>query len=80
MGRTALRRVIDHPDLELAGVYVYDPRKVGVDAGDIARRPVTGVRATNRIEDIIAVDREDALELRDAHLVERGALIDAVGC
>jgi hypothetical protein len=47
MGRTALRRVIDHPDLELAGVYVYDPRKVGVDAGEIARRPVTGVRATN---------------------------------
>src|SRR6185312_8648608 len=43
MGRTALRRVIDHPDLELVGVYVYDPRKVGVDAGEIARRPPTGV-------------------------------------
>ena len=54
MGRTALRRVIDHPDLELAGVYVYDARKVGVDAGEIARRPATGVRATNRIEDILA--------------------------
>jgi len=39
MGRTALRRVIDHPDLELVGVYVYDSRKVGVDAGEIARRP-----------------------------------------
>jgi 2,4-diaminopentanoate dehydrogenase len=55
MGRTALRRVIDHPDLELAGVYVYDPRKVGVDAGEIARRPPTGVLATNRIEDILAL-------------------------
>ena len=49
MGRTALRRVIDHPDLELVGVYVYDSRKVGVDAGEIARRPPTGVRATHRI-------------------------------
>ena len=42
MGRTALRRVIDHPDLELVGVYVYDSRKVGVDAGEIARRPPHG--------------------------------------
>ena len=63
MGRTALRRVIDHPDLELAGVYVYDPRKVGVDAGDIARRPATGVRATNRIEDILALRPDVVLHM-----------------
>jgi hypothetical protein len=54
MGRTALRRIIDHPDLELVGLYVYDGKKVGRDAGDIARRPPTGILATNRIEDIIA--------------------------
>jgi hypothetical protein len=63
MGRTALRRVIDHPDLELAGVYVYDPKKVGVDAGEIARRPATGVRATNRIEDIIAAKPDVVLHM-----------------
>jgi hypothetical protein len=63
MGRTALRRVIDHPDLELAGVYVYDPRKVGVDAGEIARRPATGVRATNRIEDILALRPDVVLHM-----------------
>ena len=63
MGRTALRRVIDHPDLELAGVYVYDPRKVGVDAGEIARRPPTGVRATNRIEDILALRPDVVLHM-----------------
>jgi hypothetical protein len=63
MGRTALRRVIDHPDLELTGVYVYDPRKVGVDAGEIARRPPTGVRATNRIEDILALRPEVVLHM-----------------
>ncbi len=55
MGRTALRRIIDHPDLELAGVFVYDEKKAGRDAGDLVRRPATGVRATNRIEDIIAL-------------------------
>ena len=55
MGRTALRRIIDHPDLELVGLFVYDERKVGRDAGEIARRPATGVIATNRIEEILAL-------------------------
>jgi 2,4-diaminopentanoate dehydrogenase len=63
MGRTALRRVIDHPELELVGVYVYDARKVGVDAGEIARRPPTGVRATNRIEDILALQPDVVLHM-----------------
>jgi hypothetical protein len=63
MGRTALRRVIDHPDVELAGVYVYDPRKVGLDAGEIARRPPTGVRTTNRIEDILALRPDVVLHM-----------------
>lgn len=63
MGRTALRRVLEHPDLELAGVYVYDPRKVGVDAGEIARRPATGIRATNRLEDILALQPDVVLHM-----------------
>jgi hypothetical protein len=63
MGRTALRRVIDHPDLELVGVYVYDVRKVGVDAGQIARRPNCGVPATNRIDDIIRLQPDVVLHM-----------------
>lgn len=63
MGRSALRRVIEHPDLELAGVYVYDARKVGVDAGEIARRPPTGVLATNRIEDVLALQPDVVLHM-----------------
>ncbi len=61
VGRTTLRRVIDHPDLELAGVYVYDRAKVGKDAGEIARRPATGITATNRIEDILALEADVVL-------------------
>lgn len=61
VGRTALRRVIDHPDLELVGLYVYDPAKVGRDAGDIAKRPPTGVRATDRIEEILALEADVVL-------------------
>jgi hypothetical protein len=43
----ALRAVIDAPDLELVGVRVYDPAKVGLDAGDLVDRPATGVTATD---------------------------------
>jgi hypothetical protein len=55
--------VIDHPDLELVGVYVYDARKRGVDAGTLARRPATGVVATDRIEDVLALRPDVVLHM-----------------
>ena len=61
MGKTCLRSVIDHPDLELTGLYVYSESKEGLDAGEIARRAPTGVRATRRIEDILALDADVVL-------------------
>lgn len=61
MGRTALRRVIDAPDLELAGVYVYGARKAGLDAGDLAKRDATGVAATNDRAAILALDADVVL-------------------
>ncbi len=63
MGRTALRAVLDHPDLELVGLYVYNPAKEGRDAGDIVRRPATGVSATRRIEDIEACAADVVLHM-----------------
>lgn len=58
MGRTCLRAIIDHPALELAGVFVYGRDKVGRDAGDIARRPPTGVLATGDADEILALDAD----------------------
>jgi len=58
MGVNCLRAIIDHPDLELAGLFVYSDSKAGVDAGDIARRPTTGIIATNDIEDILSLDAD----------------------
>ncbi|WP_417482422.1 hypothetical protein [Maricaulis sp.] len=58
MGKTCLRAVIDRPDLELVGLYVYGERKAGLDAGEIARRPATGVFATQSIEEILALDAD----------------------
>ena len=54
VGKTILRGVIDRPDLELVGLYVYGDKKVGRDAGDIARRETTGVIATRDIDELIA--------------------------
>jgi len=63
IGRVCLRHVIDHPALELVGLKVHSPDKVGRDAGDIVRRPPTGVIATDRIEDILALDADVVLHV-----------------
>lgn len=58
MGRNILRALIDHPAMELAGVYVYSPDKAGRDAGDLARRPATGILATNDVQRILALEAD----------------------
>lgn len=54
VGKTILRGVIDRPEFELVGLYVYGDKKVGRDAGDIARRDTTGVIATRDLDELIA--------------------------
>ena len=61
MGKTCLRAVLDSADCELVGLYVYNPAKAGVDAGEIARRPATGVLATSSIDEILALDADVVL-------------------
>jgi len=61
IGKTCLRQVIDHPDLELVGLRVYSAGKDGKDAGEIARRPETGVLATREVGQIIATDADVVL-------------------
>ncbi len=61
IGKTCLRHVIDHPDLELAGLWVHSAHKEGQDAGEIARRPHTGIRATRSIDDILSTPADVVL-------------------
>lgn len=63
MGRTALRRIIDAPEHQLAGVYVYGPRKAGQDAGALARRPNVGIVATDSVDAICALDADLVLHM-----------------
>ena len=61
IGTRSLRSVIEHPTLELAGVYVHSPDKAGRDAGDLCGLEPTGVSATNDIEDVVAVGADCVL-------------------
>lgn len=60
-GTLALGAVIDAPELELAGVRVYAGDKVGRDAGDLAGRPATGVRAVGSTDEVLALDPDVVL-------------------
>jgi 4-hydroxy-tetrahydrodipicolinate reductase len=54
IGTKALRGIIEHPELELVGVYVYGD-KAGRDAGDLCGLEPTGVIATNDADEIVAL-------------------------
>ncbi|QFG25125.1 dihydrodipicolinate reductase [Actinomadura sp. WMMB 499] len=58
LGRSVIRGVLDRPDMELAGVWVHSPDKDGADAGTLAGRPPTGVRATRDPAEILALDAD----------------------
>lgn len=55
IGSRSLRHIIEHPGLELAGVYVTSAAKAGRDAGDLCGLPPTGVAATAHIDEIFAL-------------------------
>lgn len=54
-GREALRGIINDPDLELIGVVVTTPEKIGVDAGSLCGLHDTGVRTTDDVDAVIAL-------------------------
>ena len=47
VGAIALRVLAERPDLELAGVWVHDAKKVGRDAGELAGLHPLGLAATS---------------------------------
>jgi 2,4-diaminopentanoate dehydrogenase len=58
VGVGALRALIQHPGLALAGVIVHSKEKVGQDAGDLCGLPPTGIIATDSIDEALSVDAE----------------------
>jgi 4-hydroxy-tetrahydrodipicolinate reductase len=61
IGTRSLRSVIEHPGLELAGVYVHSDDKAGRDAGDLCGLDATGVLATTDVDEIVALGADCVL-------------------
>ncbi len=58
VGREAMRGILNHPALDLAGVYVHSAEKAGRDAGDLCGAPATGVLATNDVAAVLATEAD----------------------
>jgi hypothetical protein len=78
-GREALRAVIDDPALELVGVKVSTPDKVGVDAGSLCRTRDVGISATDDLAAVLAAKPDCVLYCATAVRREEQAIADIVG-
>ena len=64
VGSRGLRTVIEHPDMELVGLWVSSDAKVGKDAGELAGIAPVGIKATNSAGDLIALEADCVLYMR----------------
>jgi 4-hydroxy-tetrahydrodipicolinate reductase len=58
VGKHALRTIVERPEFELVGARVYDPAKVGIDAGLLLGGEPIGVVATDDTDEILALDAD----------------------
>jgi 2,4-diaminopentanoate dehydrogenase len=58
VGTHSLRTIVGRNDMELVGVLVFSPDKVGKDAGELIGGDAVGVRATDSFEEIVALDAD----------------------
>ena len=84
IGLRSLQAVMEHPDLELVGLYVYSEAKEGHDAGELCGAEPVGVRATRSVDDIVALRADCVLYMGDrtdvdllCRLLESGANVVA---
>jgi 4-hydroxy-tetrahydrodipicolinate reductase len=76
VGRAALRCIIRHPELELAGVWVHSAGKAGRDAGELCGLPPVGVAATNDADALLALDADCVSYAATADLRPTEAIAD----
>jgi hypothetical protein len=79
VGRLAIRAVAAHPGLELVGVLVHDPAKVGRDAGVLAGMDRDlGVAATDDTEAVLAARPQAVVYAASGDIRPDAALADVV--
>lgn len=78
VGLRSLRAIIEHPRLDLVGVYVHSADKVGRDAGELCGLPPVGVTATDDAARLIALKADCILYMPfDTKLDEVAAILRA---
>jgi len=80
VGRPAIRAVLSHADLELVGVVVSNPDKVGTDAGDLAGLPATGVTATDDWRAVLDAGADAVIYTATADIRPTEAMQDLLAC
>ena len=74
VGRAAIEGILDHPELELAGVWVHSAEKDGRDVGELLGREPIGVTATTDKEALLALEADAVLYapvMADPRVVDR---------
>ena len=61
IGTRAMRAVVEHPQMDLAGLYVYAAEKAGRDAGELCGLDPTGVAATREADAILGLGADCVL-------------------
>ncbi len=80
VGRPAVRAVLNHPELELAGVVVANPDKVGRDAGELAGVDACGVSATDDWRSLLDSGVDAVVYAATADTRPEAAQQDLVNC
>lgn len=76
VGSIAIDAVHRRPDLELVGVWVHSPDKVGRDAGELAGGPPVGVTATDDADALIALQPDCVVYTASGPQRDAGAVPD----
>ena len=76
VGSHAVRLIANHPDLELVGLWVHSPDKVGVDAGELVGIDPVGVAATNDVDELLALRPDCVVYTATADLRPAEAIAD----
>lgn len=61
IGKKAFRAILDDPRLELVGVFAHSAEKVGVDVGTLCDGEKCGIRATDDIDALIALQADSVV-------------------
>jgi 4-hydroxy-tetrahydrodipicolinate reductase len=79
IGLRALHAELAHPQLEVVGVRVFDPGKVGQDVGTIAGTEPVGVLATDDVDALVALDADCVVYMPSASDVDEVCRLLASG-